>query len=56
LFDASPETFGLGQDAAFGEGDDPDHDDDLRFRSLIERPEALTMAWRTVAPERRKRR
>ena len=47
LFDPSPEWFVPGLKASLGEDEDDD-DDGLGFRSLIERPEALSKAWRTT--------
>lgn len=52
LFDPSPEWFVPGLKPLLREDEDEDDDDGLGFRSLIERPEALSKAWRTTRGER----
>jgi hypothetical protein len=47
LFDPSPEWFVPGLKPSLRE-DDEEGDDGLGFRSLIEKPEALSKAWRTT--------
>ena len=51
LFDPSPEWFVPGLKPSLGEDDEAD-DEGLGFRSLIEKPEALSKAWRTTGSER----
>ena len=46
LFDPSPEWFVPGLKPSLRE--DAEEDDGLGLRSLIERPEALSKAWRTT--------
>jgi hypothetical protein len=48
LFDPSPEWFIPGLKPSLCEDDEEDDDDGLGFRSLIEKPEALSKAWRTT--------